>query len=503
MTESIKISSSYPKSAVKQGSKIFLVLALLANAALWSAVLLYLKLAKPTYTSQWSISLPGLVSEANLYLPNIGQASYQNSSPYGTGTQDPRQNYKFLAESEPVLETAAAQLNMPLKKFGKPQIKISDTNTIMEFTFKGATPEEAQNKSFALYKVLQVELNRLRTQESVQRDLGLQSTLDSSQRKLEIAQSRLSNYKAHSILNSNDQIRALSNNIEELRKQRAETIAQQQQASGRLGQLSANLNVSAPQAADGFTLETDQIFQQNLKDYSEASAALVVLSAKFLPTYPAMVAEKAKQNAARIALLNRAQSLLGRPISQATIQQLSVSSTNSGTGRDKLFQDLVTVEAEQRGLQAQGEGINQQINELEVRLKTLAQQEATLDALQQNVQVAEAVFSSTLARVDIGKSNTFGSYPLIQLLTEPSLPDSPSWPKKEYLLLGAVLGSLFLNIGLASLWRRQRQIGIHKQERNLKTLEHMHQYPSFSEKSVEGHFRNRRIAPETRETKDL
>ncbi len=496
MSESIRISRAYPKSAVKQGRwEIFLIIGLLANAAIWGAALVYLKVKKPTYTSTWALTLPGSVSETNVSLPNIGQASYQSSSPYGVSTQDPRQNYKFIAESEPVLKAAAAQLNLPLEKFGKPQIKLADSTTIMEFAFKGGTPEEARNKSFALYKALQTRLNQLRIQENVQRDVGFQSALSSSQRKLEIAQKRLSDFKAGSMLNSNDQIKALSDNIEQLRRQRAEIIGQQQQASGRLGQLSANLNLSAQSAADAFTLETDQIFQQNLKDYSSASADLVVLGSKFQPNHPTVVAQKAKQNAAQIALLNRAQSLLGRPVSQATLQKLNINSSNSGTGRDRLFQDLVTVQAEQRGLQSQAEGINQQIQQLEARLKALAQQGSTLDALQRNAQVAEAVFSSTLARLDIGRSNAFGSYPLIQLLADPTLPETPSSPKKEYVLLGAVLGSLFINAGLVSLWLRQRQSWIHKQERNIKTLENLHQFSGLAQRSVEENFRDNRIAP--------
>ena len=488
MSESIITSIISPRLALKQGRwELLLIVALLANAAIFGTALVYLKFKKPTYTSTWSVTLPGSVSETNVSLPNIGQASYQSSSPYGVATQDPRQNYKFIAESEPVLKAAAAQLNLPIEKFGKPQIKLADSTTIMEFALKGATPEAARNKSFAFYKALQAILNQLRVQEAVQQDVGFQSALSSSQRNLEIAQKRLSDFKAGSMLNSNDQIKGLSDNIEQLRRQRAEILGQEQQAGGRLIQLSTNLNLSAQSAADAFALETDQIFQQNLKDYSSASADAVVLGSNFQPEHPTVVAQKAKQNAAQIALLNRAQFLLGRPVSQETLQELNINSSNSGTGRDKLFQDLVIVQAEQRGLQAQAEGINQQIQQLEARLKALAQEETTLDALQRNAQVTEAVFSSTLARLDIGRSNAFGSYPLIQLLADPTLPETPSSPKKEYVWLGAVLGSLVFNAGLVSLWLRQRQIWIYKQERILKTLE-LQQSPDFIDSSSEqGH----------------
>jgi hypothetical protein len=77
-----------------------------------------------TYTSDSAINLPGEGSNANVNLPGIGQASYENSSPYGSSSsQDPRESYKFIAESEAVLKAAAAAINMSLKEFGKPRLR--------------------------------------------------------------------------------------------------------------------------------------------------------------------------------------------------------------------------------------------------------------------------------------------------------------------------------------------------------------------------------------------
>jgi hypothetical protein len=53
---------------------------------------------------------------------------------------------------------------MPIEKFGKPRIKLADSTTVMEVAFVGASPAEARNKSFALYKALQARLNELRDQ---------------------------------------------------------------------------------------------------------------------------------------------------------------------------------------------------------------------------------------------------------------------------------------------------------------------------------------------------
>lgn len=458
MTDAIVIPRSSRQSVRKQARwQRYFFLGVFANLALWGVALLYLKATPSTYTSHSAIALPGAGSAANVNLPGIGQASYESSSPYASSTQDPREDYKFIAQSESVLKSAAAQLNMPLAEFGEPRIKIVDGTTIMTVDFKGASPQESQNKSLAFYSAFETRLNELRSEETIRRDVGFQTALSASQKKLAIAQKQLSEYKANSGLNSSDQLKDLSSNIEQLRKQKVEILAQQQQAHARLNQLSASLSLSEQQAVNAFTLQTDPIFQQNLKNYSEASAALVVLGSKFLPNHPQLLNEQAKQNAAQTALLNRGEELLGEPITQSAIHQFNLNSDNSNSARELLFQELVTTQADQQGLQVQAQVTAQQIVQLENRLNKLAQQESTLDTLKRDVQVAEAVFSSTLTRLDIGKSNVFGSYPLTQVITKPTVSETPSWPKKEFVLLGTLVGSFFVSTGVGLLWINQKQ----------------------------------------------
>ena len=467
MTDSVTITRPIPKSRDKLAHWFpYLFIALLANAGIWVAAVGYLKLKAPTYTSSWAINVPVSGSAARVSLPDIGQTSYDSSSPYSVSTQDPRQNYKFVAESDAVLKAAAAQLNMSPEEFGRPKIKLGDSTSIIDFQVKGSTPEQARNKSFALYKALQARVNELRVQEFVQRDASFQSSLGASQKKLEIAQKRLSEYKAQSGLNSNDQLKALSDNIENLRKQRAEILAQQQQSNARMKQLTSNLNLSEREAADAFALQTDQVFQQNLRNYSEASTNVVALSARFLPDHPSILAEEAKRDAARVALFSRGQDLLGKPLDQAMLQKLNLS---GGGGRESLFQALIDAQAENRGLQSQAQETNQQITLLERRLSALSQKETTFEALKRDLQVAEAVFSSTLANLDITRSNAFGSYPLLQMIAEPNLSTVPTSTKKDVALAGAGAASLFVTTGILTLW-------LHQRRKMLLAQEHKPQY---------------------------
>lgn len=430
----------------------------LGNALVWGLALGYLKMAKPSYTSTWAVTLPEANSSTNLNLPGIGEAYSRTESPFNSHSSDPRENYKFLAETNEVLEAASQEARISLEEFGEPTIEIVDNATLMEFRVKGDTPEQAYQKAIALQNALQNRIADLRTEKIAEQDQNLQQILGTAKQNLQQAQQRLSQYKSRSPLSSPDQIRDLSANIETLRRQRSETLAQLQLASASFQQLSGSLDVSSQQANDAFILQSDPLFQQYLADYSRTSAELVNLEAKFTPANPEVIDKKEEKESARNALVRRGQSLLGRSASQETLEQLALNGRGeSGAQRASLFQEVISLQARQQGLDAQARELTRQISQLESRLSNLSQQESSLASLQRDIQIAEAVFSSTVTRLDLSKSDIFASYPQIQTIAKPNLPKEASSPKTKLLLLGAAMGSLFLTTGLLSLWWRDRK----------------------------------------------
>jgi uncharacterized protein involved in exopolysaccharide biosynthesis len=119
---------------------------------------------------------------------------------------------------------------------------------------------------------------------------------------------------------------------------------------------------------------------------------------------------------------------------------------------------LVTAQSEQKGIDAEVKTLNQQIVLLEQRLSDLTQKAAKLDRLQRDLQIAEAVFASTVTKLDLGKSSIYSSYPLIQLLRKPTLEDTPVSPKTKLVLAGAGASSLFTSTGLLLLWLRKHRL---------------------------------------------
>jgi uncharacterized protein involved in exopolysaccharide biosynthesis len=330
----------------------------------------------------------------------------------------------------------------------------------MKLEIKGSTPEVAQKKAIAIQAALENKLEQLRNEEVIQQSRRAEKALVKMERKLKDAQQRLYTYKASSALTSVEQLRDLSVNVEDLRRQQAGAVANFQQVNSRVNQLSKNLGLSAQQAADALTLRSDRLFQEYLLKYSQASAELVTINSRFTAISPPVHAKQVEQATALAALLNQGQMLFGRPVSQAELQPLILAgsgSSGASAERANLFQSLISLQADQQGMQAQAQGLNQQIIQLEARLSRLAQEESKLDALQRDVKIAEAIFASNLTKIDLDQSSVSATYPPISILDKPSFPKKQSEPKTKYALLGATIGSVFMTAGILALqWRDKR-----------------------------------------------
>ncbi|NJK40777.1 MAG: response regulator [Acaryochloridaceae cyanobacterium SU_2_1] len=436
----------------------YLALGLVGNILVWAVSIIYLVFTPPVYTSQWTITLPGAGSSARVDLPGVGQATSENESPYRSQASDPRENYKSLALTDELQNIAAAQAKIPLQEFQQPRVQILLNSTLMKFEIQGQTAEAAQRKAYAFHTALGIRLDQLRKQEVTQSDKNLETTLAKAKLKLNSARQKLTQFQTSSGLDSSDQIRDLSINIEQLRRQNAEATAQLKQVAARFQGLSQDLNLSSQEANDAFVLEADPLFQQYKTNASQANAALATLSSRLNANHPDVLNKQEEKNAAETALVNYGRSLLGRPVTQATLRKLSLKSNDgSDSKRGSLFQDLISTRSEQQGLQRQTQELNQQIEQFEAKLKTLSQQNGTLVRLQRDVQIAEAVFSSTLARLDLSQASLSASYPPIAIIAQPSLPKAPSAPKPSYVLLGAVFGSLWITVGILIWWFRSRR----------------------------------------------
>ena len=457
MNEFPQLSQSASLATVDRGRGLrYLAIAAALNAAVWGLALYLLKDSPRLYTSLYSVILPEQISHTKGSQPEPTVKAEPPDAPINTTREDVKASYKLIASTDEVRRSASSKLGMTTSQFGLPSVESVKGTALMNFGVAGSTPEEAQKKAQALYEAFQERLTQLRLQQSAEVDNGFESSLGVVRKKLETAQLRLSDYKVRSGLASNEQIDQLANNIEALRRQRVEAIAQQRDVTMRTQHLAGNLKLTPQLATEAFALRADSLFQAYLRAYSEATAQLADVSSKFGPNHPVVVQATTRQTMTESALQNRGQMLLGHPTDLAAIARLNTGSETQGSSpRESLFKDVVTNEVEQRGLTARVQELDRQLAQLELRLSVLSQRSSTLEALNRDVQIAQAVFSSTLSGLQVDKGDIFGSYPPIQLVAEPNLPTSATIPRREPLFMFAALVSLLIVGGLLFAWLRK------------------------------------------------
>ncbi|MBE9030968.1 hypothetical protein IQ266_14625 [filamentous cyanobacterium LEGE 11480] len=441
-----------PPPTARPKLRHYLGASLFASAAIVCIAGLYLQVAPRRYSSGMILNLPSVSSATQVNVPGLGGTSVQNTSPYAS-SQDPRENYKIIASSDKVLEIAANIMQRPVSEMGKPKIKVVDGSTVMQVDFLGKTAEEARDKTQAFYQALETRLNELRQQATSDREQIVQRAISSSQQKLTQTQQQVAGYRASTGLNSEIQLRELAANIENLRRQRSELLSEQTQTASRMNALRGNLSLSSRQATDSLKLQADPLFQETVKKYSEVTAELTNTESIYQPDHPAVLQEREKQRELQSLLRQRATELVG----SENLNRVSVSMPNGSRAREVLIQDLVVSQVNSRGLTAKVSTLDREIQVLEGKLAQLAQAQSSLDALKRNMQIAETVFSSKLAQLDVDNSDVYAAYPKMQLLSGANLADAPVSPKRTLVMVGAVAAMLLLNSGSLTLWAYRRK----------------------------------------------
>ena len=83
-------------------------------------------LTPKTYSSGFTLILPGAGSGASVNLDSLGQATSNTASPFGSQSLSPTENYKKLLQSYRLRGKVASRLNVPLNEVSAPSIKLAN-----------------------------------------------------------------------------------------------------------------------------------------------------------------------------------------------------------------------------------------------------------------------------------------------------------------------------------------------------------------------------------------
>lgn len=437
----------------KLSKQPFWVVAALANATIWVFALALLQLLKPAYTSKGAMIIPGVGTQGNVSVPGLGVTPTNNNdgqSPYSYLLKiDPRQNYQYIGLSDAVLSKAATAVDMSLEDFGKPTIILGEGTTIIEFSVEGKTASEAQEKAQAFYEALVDHTNYLRaTQLNYQKE-NTEKTLQSSKSNVREAQSKLSQFRTNSTLKVSGQIDRLSDQLEDFRLNKAQLQTQEKAVESRFQKLENSLKLEANEASEALLVIDDQIIQKSLQEYSSNVQKLQLLSASFTSSSPQIIEQQKKLETIKKAVIDQGYQLLNRPVTIQTIERLNLSGEK---GRKELLELLLTLQAEQSALANQIQELDKQIVTLETRLTNLVEQQPTLNRLEQDVQLSESILVSDVAKLNLNKPELATSYPVLQLLSEPSFPEEPDNNRGKTIILGALAASFLCTTGIVMFW---------------------------------------------------
>lgn len=432
----------------------YIAFALLGGAAIWGPITGYLKTAPLTYKSHTSMILPGSGAAASMNLNGIGQASSFANSAFASNAVSPTETYKRLLNADRILDAAAGSLAVSRHELGKPRVNLVDQTSLIHFEMTGGSPAEARARGNAILSAFFAELDALRTDEQQTReDSGLAAIQDYRQ---SVANTRadIARLQTETGLLSVTQYETLlaQHTALEVATRRQQAVTSENQAS--VATLEASLGLDAALAAVTLKLFADDAYRELLGQVADHATALSDARAKFGARHPDVRDALRAKSQAEAAVVARAVLITG--LTQSELGGLDIAPDGQ---RGALLANLVEMDAKRAGANEHLRAVTIQLNDQAERLNEMSVAAARLQDLQRDFSVAEAVFASAIARAQSTKSDIYASYPLVQVLENPSLPDAPSSPNRKLAMAAGGAATLMMLVGLIVGWTRSAIIG--------------------------------------------
>ncbi|WP_016856193.1 GumC family protein [Halomonas smyrnensis] len=418
---------------------------------IWGLVALYLILAPVSYKSSMTLILPGSGAGGSINLESIGQATSQTTSAFSSPSLSPTQNYKRLLGADLILRQGATRLAEDAEILPEPTVKLVDQTNLIMVSMPGASPEQAQERLEALRLAFLSGLERLRQDEAAKRETADLARLDELEQKLQQAQRRVLEFQGTTGLATLDQFHQRLNVVDGLQGSEREfrqAVRRSEAQARRLGEM---LDISLDEARSAQLLRADPLFQSLLTRYAGVLADWTQARATLGEQHLTLTELSAQRRTLRQSLVQRGTDLT--PLSPETL--LGFADLSVSDGRERLLDELMRTAGSGAGAQAALAEVREQIAQQSDEANALVEKAAELTDLLREQRVAEAVFSSALARLDTNKADPFASYPLVQTFEFPSLPRGPSSPSTLLAVAGAVVASILVTMGFLLLWLRQ------------------------------------------------
>ena len=429
---------------------------LLAIGLIWVLAAAYYLFMPPVYFSRWSLILPASNSGSTISLEKIGQASTTPGQPFGSVSLSPKVIYREIATSDQIRERAAGMLGMTPSAFGKVRVRLIDETLMMSFQIAGSSAEQSRTKARALNMAFSERLEALRRDELEKRSGVMREGLTIYQANLERARARALEFQRETGLLSANQFTETVQSLELMRRRLVEKRADREKAAGEVRQYIARMGIPPETAAAALRLTADPGFAKLTTTFAEGQSTLREHELRYGPAHPTIVGARMKRDGAlaqikQIVAQSNTQS--GKSASVDLPQLLMVVGEAQHA---ELLRQMMTADALNSGLAKEIQEIESSIIKLESETARMGIDASKLEGLMKDQLVAEAVLSSATARLDTNRTDVYSSYPLVQVLSEPDLPESRSQPRLIYALASGLLGTLIVLLAWGAAWVRKR-----------------------------------------------
>jgi len=431
----------------------YVAFALLGGAVIWGPITGYLKTAPLTYKSTTSLILPGSGASASMNLNGIGQASSYANSAFASNAVSPTETYKRLLNADRILDAAADSLVLSRASLGKPRVNLVDQTSLIHFEMTGGSPAEAQARGEAILAAFFAELDALRADEQRTREDSSLAAIQDYRDSVASTRTDIEDLQSATGLLSVAQYDALlaQYTVREAELRNQQAIMFEQEAAVQA--LEASLGIDVTSAAITLKLFADDEYRHLIDQSADHAADLADATSQFGVNHPKVQDARRAKGQADTSAISRAAALTG-----LSIEELNALDIAPNGERAALLAELVGMQAKYIGAKEQFDTMLTQNAAQSARLDEMAAAAARLQDLQRDFSVAEAVFASAIARTQTSKSDVYASYPLVQVLENPSLPDEPSSPNRKLAIAAGGAATIMMVIGLLLGWTRSAVI---------------------------------------------
>ncbi len=420
------------------------------SAGVWVPITGYLTSTPPSYTSHMSLILPGSGASSSVNIDSIGQASSHASSAFANNSVSPTQTYKRLIRADRILDAAAATLGTDPKALPRPKVTLVDQTGLIHVEITGGSADEARDRNQAVLDAFFSEVEALRTDDLNVREQGAVRAIEEYRNSVLANRNAVSTLQNETGFLSRDQFAAQVAVNDERQASSFTLKAKLDEKTAYVASLEARLGLSAEHAARALDLYSDQEYLALVADVADKAAGLAEARARYGSNHPRRREAEQAYIQSQEATLRAAMSITALP--RAIAARLNVSQFGD---RTQLLAELLRAEADRSGLSAQYNTLSQSVATEKSRLERASRAAAQLEDLQRDFQVAEAVFASAIARAQSSKTDVFASYPLVQVLENPSLPDGPSSPRRKLAIVAGAGATMLILMALTLGWVRR------------------------------------------------